>query len=209
LEIEGAGMAMSKEEIEGLVVQLQQAHRISAAFYRRILPLFDSIAERLDCTFYSWGPAHTNRPSRGSSRPSQSWAWDYLPLYSSMHTYKRVADESRVGLNDFGVEFYLDIEDSFRKSINGEPKRQPDAIELPPGKSMLEIHLYRLKKAENASFAELWEEQAAVSLNVGELWTSVSGHWEGKAFAWSLASVICDSEPIIADVRKHMAVRRI
>ena len=66
---------MNREDATKLVFQLQQAHRLSVAFYRRILPVFDTIAGELGCEFREWGPLHTYWPGRSSSQPSKSWAW--------------------------------------------------------------------------------------------------------------------------------------
>jgi hypothetical protein len=200
-------LAINKQEAECIITQLQNAHRISVAFYRRILPLLDTIAIQLGCTFYSWAPTYTNRPGRSSSQPSQAWAWDYVPLYASTHTYKHVADETRTGLNDFAISFYLDIEDSFGKTTHTN-KRQLDAVTLPGGQGVLGVELYRLKKAENASFAELWEEQGE-DLAVDEPWKGVGNHWEGKAFQWPLALVICDTGPLVAELEKHISITRL
>lgn len=44
---------LNSNQAINLVTQLQQAHRLAAGFYRRILPLFDLIANQaLDAKFW-------------------------------------------------------------------------------------------------------------------------------------------------------------
>ncbi|MFP3534859.1 hypothetical protein SB763_36520, partial [Burkholderia sp. SIMBA_042] len=67
-------MGLSIEDAEKMVEQLQFAHRISVAFYKRILPTLDNIASELDCQFRYWEPMHTSMPGRGTTQPSTKWA---------------------------------------------------------------------------------------------------------------------------------------
>ncbi len=52
------------EQTTQLVTQLQQAHRLAAGFYQRILPLFDQIASQaLDAEFWYWEPSENSPPA--------------------------------------------------------------------------------------------------------------------------------------------------
>ena len=53
-------MTYDLQQTTKLVTQLQQAHRLAAAFYMRILPLFDTIAyQTLYTEFWYWKPTET------------------------------------------------------------------------------------------------------------------------------------------------------
>ncbi|GBO94355.1 hypothetical protein MESMUL_17090 [Mesosutterella multiformis] len=56
-------MKYDLQQTTKLVTQLQQAHRLAAAFYMRILPLFDTIAyQTLYSEFWFWEPTETYTP---------------------------------------------------------------------------------------------------------------------------------------------------
>lgn len=64
-------MKYDLQQTTKLVTQLQQAHRLAAAFYMRILPLFDTIAyQTLYSEFWFWEPTETYTPPRDTYPPS-------------------------------------------------------------------------------------------------------------------------------------------
>ena len=82
-------MKYDLQQTTKLVTQLQQAHRLAAAFYMRILPLFDTIAyQTLYSEFWFWEPTETYTPPRDTYPPSGTSAWCYLPLFASTHAYR-------------------------------------------------------------------------------------------------------------------------
>lgn len=190
---------MSKESAENIVNQLQQAHRISVAFYQRILPTFDMIASQVGCnSFLNWAPIITSRIGRSTSQPSKSWAWDYVPLYASSHSYRYARREKSTGPEDFGIMFDLYIEDSF-----SDDKGQPDPIKLPSGKAILQVGLYRPKKEVKKPFDVLWKEEADEDLEIGK-WTDASENWRGILFEWPLADIIIDHQCVIKELQQHI-----
>ena len=63
-------MTYDLQQTTKLVTQLQQAHRLAAAFYMRILPLFDTIAyQTLYTEFWYWKPTETYTPPRDTYPP--------------------------------------------------------------------------------------------------------------------------------------------
>lgn len=198
-------MAMTKEDAHALVVQLQQAHRLSVGFYRRILPTLDVLADKLECKFWWWEPAHTSRPGRGSSQPSSNWAWDFVPLYASNHTYIHSSGEMRTGPEDFGIQFTLYVEDSFEPDKRGS-KGQPDPVSMPSGKAILEVWLYRPKQEYEKSIEDLWSEETISEFGKGK-WEDVSEHFQGIGFEWPLEEVIADIEPIVTTLRQYLPIK--
>lgn len=194
-------MEISQEDAKNVIEQLQQAHRISVAFYRRILPTLDVIADQFGCSFYYWEPLFTNRPGRGKSQPSEYWAWDFVPLYASSHTYRYINSEKRTVPEDLGIIFNLCIDNSF--SDEACRKGQPDPISLPIGEAVLKAYLYRPKRAVNKSFDVLWEEEEEVRPEIGK-WSSINEYWNGIAFEWPLAEVIHNNQLVINTLQKHI-----
>ena len=138
-----------------LVTQLQQAHRLAAGFYQRILPLFDQIASQaLDAEFWFWEPSETSRPCRSGTRPSSSWAWDYLPLFASNHAY-RDWDGDTAQQGDKTLVFRLFLDHDFRRtsSLRAGVKGQPDPLQL-NGQAIVEVTLFRCLENSDKHFDE-------------------------------------------------------
>ena len=196
-------MELTKNESENIVLQLQQAHRISVSFYRRILPTLDYIAEQLGCVFSSWDPIITDRICRSKTQPSKAWAWDFVPLYASSHTYLRVNSENITCTDDFGIIFELHIEDSFSEVVLSD-NEQPDAISMPTGKGMLIAMIYRPKMEIPESFYDLWEEEEIDPPSIGS-WSSICESWNGIKFEWTLSDVIQNSQVITQVLKDGLA----
>ncbi|MEA9429199.1 hypothetical protein [Aeromonas caviae] len=145
------------EQTTHLVTQLQQAHRLAAGFYQRILPLFDQLASQaLDADFWFWEPSENGRPCRSGTRPSSSWAWDYLPLFASDHGY-RDWDSDTAEKGDVTLVFRLYTDHDFRRtsSLRAGVKGQPDPLQL-NGQAIVEVSLFRCLENSDKNFDELW-----------------------------------------------------
>ncbi|MGR6749002.1 hypothetical protein [Aeromonas veronii] len=145
------------EQATQLVTQLQQAHRLAAGFYQRILPLFDQIASQaLDAEFWYWEPSENSRPCRSGTRPSSSWAWDYLPLFASNHAYRdRNGDTALKGDKTLVFRLYLDHDFRRTSSLRAGVKGQPDPLQL-NGQATVEVTLFRCLENSDKHFDELW-----------------------------------------------------
>lgn len=196
---------MTAESAESLVNQLQQAHRISVAFYRRMLPSLDLIASELGCEFKSWEPLHSSVPPRKATKPSTTWAWDYVPLFASNHIYLRVHGEGAQP-SDVGLCLCLYIDHGFhpeeRKAhrISGEP----DAVTLPIGKAVLQAWVYRPVESSDLPFDELWADAADPIVGIEHL-QPVSDNVNAVAFEWPLAEVIRDIQPVVEKLKLFAA----
>lgn len=184
---------MSNDEASQFVSQLQQAHYIAASFYQRILPHFDYLAyQSMEADFWYWEPSETSRPCRSTTRPSDSWAWDYLPLFASNHVYRNWGGDT-AQKNDTTLAFRLYIDDEF---LCGNTQKQPDPLKL-KGKAMAEIILFRCQGNSDKHFNELW-------LNIP--WPAHNPEWQQSevcdllevcAKHVPLADLLADSEIII------------
>ncbi|MBO1390897.1 hypothetical protein [Vibrio cholerae] len=147
------------EQTTQLVTQLQQAHRIAVGFYQRILPLFDQIANQaLEAEFWYWEPSETSRPCQARTRPSCSWAWDYLPLFASNHVYRNW-DGNTAQLGDQTLVFRLYIDNAFRQdsSLRSKSKGQPNPLQM-DGDAVVEVSLFRCLQDSHQRFDELWHD---------------------------------------------------
>ncbi|MFB2891301.1 hypothetical protein ACEUB2_07820 [Aeromonas veronii] len=145
------------EQTTQLVTQLQQAHRLAAGFYQRILPLFDQIASQaLDAEFWFWEPSETSRPCRSGTRPSSSWAWDYLPLFASDHGYRNWdCETAKKGDTSLVFRLYIDHEFRHDSSSRSGVKGQPDPLQL-DGQAVVEVSLFSCLQDSDKHFGELW-----------------------------------------------------
>lgn len=198
-------MALDTTDATEIVEQLQNAHRISVAFYRRILPTLDHIAATLGCTFSEWMPLHTAMPSkRKNSPPSATWAWDYVPLLASNHIYLHT-DGERANLSDVGLCLCLYIDDAI---VPCELKKlgvagQPDPIALPIGDASLMAFVYRPIEPSEQSFESLWATTEDPELG-NDQWQEVADNLRAIAFQWPLAEVLQDIEPIISKLKPYV-----
>ncbi|MCL6742280.1 hypothetical protein [Kosakonia sp. R1.Fl] len=152
-------MQNNLEQATHFVIQLQQAHRIVAAFYQRILPLFDNLASQaMDADFWYWYPSETSRPCRTFTRPSSSWAWDFLPIFASEHAYKNW-DSDTTKKGDETLVFRLWVDDDFRFSspLRAGKKSQPNPLQL-DGQGIVEVILVRSLEDSERDFDNLWND---------------------------------------------------
>lgn len=113
---------------------LRQAHRIVAAYERRILDAMsfvnDKLAE-LEFETWEWSPQyHARPPDADNSRwTSSRWVWDYLPLNCVGGWWMRGTDKQGPGTTHVVVEHILDtgIEWWRRSAKHGEP----DPLQFP------------------------------------------------------------------------------
>jgi hypothetical protein len=145
------------EQTTQLVTQQQQAHRLAAGFYQRILPLFDQIASQaLDAEFWYWDPSENSRPCRSGTQPSSSWTWDYLPLFASNHAYRDWdGDTAQQGDKTLVFRLYLDHDFRRTSALRAVVKGQPDPLQL-DGQAIVEVSLFRCLENSDQHFDKLW-----------------------------------------------------
>lgn len=198
-------MEMTPDAAENLVTQLQQAHRISVAFYQRILPTLDLIALELDCEFSSWEPLHSSRPAGKNSKPSATWAWDYVPLFASNHIYLRVHGE-QAQPNDVGLCLCLYVDQGFipterkKTRVSGEP----DAVTLPIGRAVLQAWVYRPVESSDLSFDDLWAGAGDPVIG-SDNFQVVADNMSAIVFEWPLADIIQDIKPVVEKLKLYCA----
>ncbi|WP_157211392.1 hypothetical protein [Pandoraea sp. B-6] len=197
-------MGLSREDAVTMVEQLQQAHRISVAFYRRILPTLDNIASELKCQFRYWEPLHTSMPGRATTRPSTKWAWDYVPLFAFNQVYWRTGG-TEAQPSDVGLSLCTYVDDGFnldnrkKSGVTG----QPDAVTLPIGNAVLQAYIFRPTEASTRPFSELWKETEDPSGDSGQI-EVVGEHMQAIWFEWALADVLVDTRPIVETLKIHV-----
>jgi len=202
-------MEISKDDAQNMIAQVQAAHRISVAFYRRILPTLDDIANQLGCGFEFWDTLHTDPVGRKTTQPSKKWAWDFVPLFASRHVYWRTNGKT-AHPDDVSISFYLYVDDALvpeNRRVHGV-KGQPDAVKLPIGRAVLQAWAYRPIKASKKSFSELWWQADDCGLGEKKM-REVSPGLNGIGFEWPLADVIQDTQlRIPVNPATHSALNR-
>lgn len=207
-------MGMNNDDAANLVEQLQHAHRIAVAFYKRILPTFDDMATNLACEFWYWQPTETSRPSRSIAQPSRSWAWDYIPLFASDHVYWRTAKGKPAKSEDIILEFRLYVDDEFSSTNRKKNKiiDEPDPISLPIGAGILQIEIYRPVGTPKLSFDQIWEDSEEMEGSMGQgpmgqikyIDSNGQQSLEGFRFEWQLTEILVDQEPILRKLKEHI-----
>ncbi|GFO70034.1 hypothetical protein GMLC_36130 [Geomonas limicola] len=187
-----------------LVEQIQNSHRIAVAFYRRILPLFDAIADAFNCEFAYWEPIETQRPCRSGSQPSKYWAWDYVPLFASNHCYFRQAG-SKASPEDLAFEFNLYIDENFKEEKRKELKlsngRQPGAITLEKGRAIVDVYIFKPREAAKRSFDHLWSKCDPAPIGT-EKFKDVGHGIDAVAFEVLLEELVTDHHVVIEKISR-------
>ena len=199
---------IDKENAELIVDQIQNAHRILVAFYQRILPVFDTTANNFGCTtFIHWGPLNTDRVCTKKTRPSSKWAWDFIPLFNSVHIYWKTSGD-KSSTSDLGLSLILFTDENFSKDNLKKLniKGMPDPVTLPFGEAYIGVYAFKPVKSSKESFETLWDASGDVSdenLNTGE-WQDVGGGLKGMGFNFPLADIFMDSNTIIKKLEKYI-----
>ncbi|PVZ78033.1 hypothetical protein C9426_35280 [Serratia sp. S1B] len=114
--------------------QVRQAHRICAAYYQRVLPRINRVADKLGAQFIQWTPISFDKPPSKSTVPFEHWGWRFLPLLDVSFTFgKKISTSSNISPLDYILDIRL-ISDSElslenREEIYGDDI-EPDACQL-------------------------------------------------------------------------------
>ena len=162
---------------------VRQAHRICAAYYQQILPLINETAFRLDAKFFRRAHCSFSPPPQRNSNPFTCWEWDFLPLMDASFVFAHQQTASKMGSEDFVVDFRLVTDSELaweqRNEQYGENERPlASALKTAPenAASFLEIYLFAAcKKGIYDSPYTLWnsysgypETDGTVTLAEGE-----------------------------------------
>ena len=199
---------ITQEDAEPLVNQIQNAHRISVAFYQRILPIFDSVANNFGCSnFIHWGPLNTDRVCTKKTRPSSKWAWDFVSLFTSSHIYWKTSGD-KSSIHDLGLSFALITDDNFSKdnlkALN--VKGVPDPVSLPFGDAYVGVYAFKPIKSSKESFETLWDASGEIddeNINTGE-WEDVGGGLKGMGFTFPLADIFMDANTVTKKLEQYI-----
>lgn len=194
--------ALQASDAERLLDQLQVAHLLAAGFYKRMLPLFDSLAADLESglDFWYWEPAATQSVPRASTRPTARWEWDFLPLYASLHAYRRCRGDKDEH-TDIAVAFVMLIDDGFEKA-KGNKNERPDPLKMESGRAVLRAYVYLPNGDGPRPFAVNWDNSR---------WPATNGEWDDKVGdylravgkEWPLAEVMADPQIVANALRPY------
>lgn len=187
-------VGLTKGESEEIVRNLQVAHRLITAFNDRMLAMLDEYARQLDLEFWYWSPEETWRPPQQTVRPGSRSAWDFDPLYSSLHVYRRARSEF-VSKGDICVAFVIHIEDTFSSSGRGANRGHPDPLKMREGDAVIQIYLYRVKRGTNEAFDTVWDGVRWVEER--DVWEDARNGFEGILWERSLADILANPQLII------------
>ena len=203
MEKKNYASGMSLQEAEGLLVQVQSAHRVLAAFYERLLGFLDGMARDLDedLSFWYWNPQETWLPPRFTTDPLSRSIWDFLPLYAFSCAYWRVRGED-MHKGDIAVIFAIYTDDKF-DSDNWDGKSHPDPLQMKSGKAVLRSYVYRCRKTGKAKFSPAFEEAEWVE-TTGKF-RDIDENFSAVGNEWPLAEVIADPSRLISVVKGHCA----
>jgi len=139
---------------EDLFLQIRTAHRLLAAYYQRLLPTIEQIANELDLKFYSWIPSEFCTPCKFSTNIFDRWQWDLLPANCTRYVFFNAEKKNDIRLGKYMVEFHVISDSGILTENRKSPNNQPDALDLAispeDAKSVLRVHLYAPYKTREA-----------------------------------------------------------
>ncbi|NRB65245.1 MAG: hypothetical protein HRU40_19885 [Saprospiraceae bacterium] len=132
---------------DNLFQDIRMAHRLLVAYYQRLLPTIQDIADHLGLNFYIWTPSEFSRPGNLTSNPFSKWQWDLLPANCTRYVFHNAKDNNKVQVGEFMVEFHVITDSGILKENDPNSHRaQPDALnlhtEVSSAESLVKIHLY-------------------------------------------------------------------
>jgi len=198
-------VALTTEQAQKLVVDVQVAHRLVVGFYERLLPSLDGGAEKLGFDFWYWEPMHTARPCRSTTRPSKSWLWDMVPLFAATHVYRRVSGK-RLKAGDMALAFNVYVDQNFKpekRAALGQ-KGKPDPILLPRGESIIEVDLYRVVRKSTQDFEEAWDASEHPTHGRSD-WHYVHKDIEARTIDVPTSEFVSNPEDTLARLRASMS----
>jgi hypothetical protein len=196
---------MTSDEASVLVEQIRVAHRLSAGFYQRLLPVLADIANDQGLEFWYWRPAYTSRPCRSSTPPNNNWAWDMLPMFASQHVYRRVRGGS-AAQGDLALMFEVCLDDTFRpeaRKLHGV-KGEPDPLTLPEGRALVEASVFRCLGEDTRTFDKIWNETGSPEPTI-QGWQKLHDKLEASVLTYHLANFISAPRKIADDISRKIA----
>jgi hypothetical protein len=154
---------LTPETQDDLLIQIRTAHRLLAAYYQRLLPSIEKIANQVGSDFYFWEPYKFARPAMRTSNPFSKWAWDMLPAMSAIYVFKNVKNESSIAIDDFLISFYVDSDTGVDNEEMQRSEMDGLALSMPvtQAQSMVKIGIYTPFKNENLHWhANIWSQGA-------------------------------------------------
>ncbi|MFT4929385.1 MAG: hypothetical protein ACI8WB_005518 [Phenylobacterium sp.] len=100
---------------DDLFLQIRTAHRLLAAYYQRLLPTLQAIADELEMTYLEWKPELFNRPGSTRKNIFEQSQWNLLPAMTTRYLFCQdtLTDKIKVGqyimdflvVSDTGIDF--------------------------------------------------------------------------------------------------------
>ncbi|MFK5915557.1 MAG: hypothetical protein QM484_14415 [Woeseiaceae bacterium] len=136
---------MEELNSEDLFQQIRAAHRMVVAYYKRLFPKIQGVADKLNLNFYYWAPTHFNRPARGSTNIllDKSWEWDLVPGVIANYFFLSSNESNKQRSGDWMLEFHV-ITDTGVSDENRVLNQDPLELLIPVDKaeSVLCVHIW-------------------------------------------------------------------
>ncbi|WP_417346938.1 hypothetical protein [Ferrimonas sp.] len=161
-EIESSVEDLGEEAgLQDALSDVRKAQRLLVAYHQRVMPIIETLAERLGCRFHYWQPTHHNAPSHGAIEPFAQWAWDFSPLNDASFLF--LTQEAEAGQFD-GPEAWMLVvrlvtDSGFDRCIR-QDRTHWDAMQIRPqphqSETRLDLHAYRMAKPVPEDEGVVW-----------------------------------------------------
>lgn len=127
---------MEQALTQNMLEQVRTANRLVAAYYQRVLPEIEKVADNLELDFYYWGSTEFDSCPQGHRNPFQKMAWSFLPASTSHFLFHSPIKENEpkgtASKGDILLAIYLVTDSALDPDESGLSHNvEPDALDLP------------------------------------------------------------------------------
>lgn len=197
---------------DDILIQVRQAHRVCGAFYQRMIPLIQQIAEELELEFNVWAPRYFKRPPQRSTSPFNEWQWNFLPLINAGFVFSFQQEAEKINDDDYVMDIEVVVDSSLDretyKTFYGQ--EQADACHLhekvESAESYLKIYLFKAKQSMSGNvFDCLWDNYDGYPPLTGVI-DKGTDDAKGIGFKVPLAQCMEDNAPeiLVEKIRENL-----
>ncbi len=152
---------MDKIESQALFQQVRVAHRMAAAYYKRLFQLLKEVTgdERLGLSFLAWEPEEFDRPCSKRKNVFESWEWDLLPGIGTRYLFFRGKSLDEQSNGDWLLDCHVITDTGVTGDWDGENKDPLDLeVTAKDANSVIRCHLLApIQDGKLKWFEDVWD----------------------------------------------------
>ena len=187
---------MAELNPDEIFTQVRTAHRMVVAYYKRLFPQIQSIADQVGMEFYHWKPSHFGKPARSTTNILQgkNWEWDLVPGVIANYLFFNAENSNKQMTGEWMLDFHV-ITDTGVTPENRKGNQDPLELSLSveDAKSVLRIYIWIPAKENSLNWLKgIWQNCNYPPINDQASITCLdeSNHIYGSGFEIPLSALI-------------------